>query len=277
MYMINKLFIILSLFLFCSLSAIGQTYEEMMLRSAEYVEQGDYAAAEQTLLTAIRQEPGNPANFLLLANLGTIQRELKKYDEALISYSTALSREPKNIFLLHNRAALYCEMSQPDDAIKDYTTILHLSPTDTEALYRRGLIHLDRKDALAAAEDFEHIKTYDPDNLLSSLGQALILKKQQDWVGAEEIYNNLLLKNRTNADLFMYRGECYLNLGKIGRAQADLAKAYELGCNDPFFYILRGQVRLEQYDKLSAKLDFEKARELGVNEEVVDNFLKLCK
>lgn len=275
--MIKKLIPILFLGMSCSLLTYGQTYAEMMIRSAEYVEQGEYAAAEQALQTAMRKEPANPANFLLLANLGTIQRELRKYDDALISYSTALSREPKNVFLLHNRAALYCEMDQSDNAIKDYTTILHLAPNDIEALYRRGLIHLERKDVFAAEEDFELIKTYDPNSLLSSLGRALILKKQQDWTAAEEVYNDLLLKNKMNGDLFMFRGECNLNLGKIGRAQSDVAKAIELGCEDPFVYVLRGRIRLEQYDKFSAKLDFEKAKELGVNEKVIDDFLKLCK
>ena len=57
----------------------------------------------------------------------------------------------------------------------------------------------------------------------------------------------------------------------------DINKALELGFSDPIIYLLRGQLRLAQYDKRLAKEDFLKAQEMGVSQTIVADFLKLCK
>jgi Putative Zn-dependent protease, contains TPR repeats len=113
----------------------------MVNRAMDYIEMKDYAAAEQALKAALRKEPANPNNIMLMVNLGTIQRNLGEYEEALISYNVAIERYPDRAFLKHSRAALYCDMGRYDDAMKDYNTVLLNDPKDIEALYRRGLLH----------------------------------------------------------------------------------------------------------------------------------------
>lgn len=274
----KKLSLLIVVFAWVSISGVSaQTYEELVNRSADYIDTEDYLAAEQTLKAALRKEPANPGNILLISNLGTVQRHLKKYDEALLSYNVALNKYPSSVMLLHNRAALYCEIDSLDKALKDYNTVLLFSPKDVEAMYRRGLIYLDKNSLDEAAFDFEGIKQVEPDNMLSSLGSTLILKRKGEWEQAEKIYSDLIYDNRTNADLYLNRAECYVETKKLAKAQEDLAKALSHGCNDPMLYILRGRVRLSQYDKASARQDFIKARELGANNTVIEELLKHCK
>ena len=61
----GKRFIFLSIFFiscgFGSLSA--QTYEEWIQKSCDYFDKNDLVSAEEALKNAMREEPGNPANF----------------------------------------------------------------------------------------------------------------------------------------------------------------------------------------------------------------------
>ena len=104
----GKRFIFLSIFFIsCSFGSLSaQTYEEWIQKSCDYFDKNDLVSAEEALKNAMREEPGNPANFALLCNLGTIQRRQGKKQEAIVSYTAALSRHPKSVTILENRASL---------------------------------------------------------------------------------------------------------------------------------------------------------------------------
>lgn len=274
---IRTLFVSVFLLFVVHSSIYAQTYQELINKSADYISKKDYLAAEQALKAALNKEPANPGNALLLSNLGAIQCELKKYDEALTSYNLALTKYPNSIKLLHNRATLYCNMDSINKALNDYNVILLHDHNNIDALYKRALIHLEKKDLDKAEFDFEQIKVIDSKNILPQMGLALIMKRRGEWDKAEQLYTDLLFENRTNSTLFLNRAECYLEMKKFGRAQDDLNKAQTYGTNDPLFYILRGRLRLQQYDKLSAKADFMKARELGTSSTIIDELEKHCK
>lgn len=255
----------------------AQTYEEFAEDAATFIEQKDYLAAEQSLKAALNKEPANPNNTMLLVNLGTVQRYLGKYEEALVSYNLVINKYPDINHLLHSRAALYCEMNKMADALKDYTLILEKKPEDVEALYRRGLIYMTNRLPKAAEEDFKKMLEFEPNNLRGKVALVMLLKRQGEWQKAEESYTDLIYKNKTNAELYFGRAECYLQLKQFARMQEDLMKASEYGYNEYPLYLLWGQLRLEQYDKRMAKDDFLKALELGADKDVVDEFLLFCK
>ncbi|NDV96300.1 hypothetical protein D0T84_15465 [Dysgonomonas sp. 521] len=255
----------------------AQTYEEMVTRAMDYVDLKDYAAAEQAMIAALRKEPANPNNIMLMVNLGTIQRNLGQFEDALVSYNVAIEKYPEKTFLRHSRAALYCDMGRFEDAMKDYNTIVLTDTEDIEALYRRGLLYLANKNLLAAEEDFDNILEKAPENMQGKMGLALLMKRRGEFKEAEDIYSDLIYKYRNNADLYFNRAECYLQLDKLARTNEDINKAIELGYNDPLIFLLRGQLRLAQYDKRLAKEDFLKAQEMGVDEATIADLLKLCK
>lgn len=271
----NILLLLLSIVILSPLS--GQTYEEIVDKALELTENKDFEAAEQTIKVALRKEPGNPNNILLMVNLGTIQRNLGKLEEALISYNVAIEKYPNSAFIRHNRASLYCEMNRFEDALTDYNTMLLANSVDVEALHRRGLIYLSQKNLLAAEEDFEKMLELDADNLIAKAGLAAIMKRRSEWKEAEEVYSYLIYKYANVADLYLNRAECYMELDKLGKALDDVKKTIELGYDTAEVYILKGKIRLAQYDKQFAKEDFLKAKELGANAEYIEELLSYCK
>ena len=149
--------------LVCSVSvSLAQSYNEWIEKADEYIKAEDWEKAETALLSALKTEPANAQNGLLLSNLGTVQRYCGKYNEALQSYSLALFMSPRSIAVLRNRAALYAEMDSLHKALEDYSSLLLLDDTDEDALYNRSLIYLEQGDTIGCRNDLEKMLTINP-------------------------------------------------------------------------------------------------------------------
>ncbi|MDL2264942.1 tetratricopeptide repeat protein [Parabacteroides sp. OttesenSCG-928-G07] len=256
----------------------GQTYQEWIDRSYDYLEQERLEDAEECLRNAMRLEPGNPVNYALLGNLGTIQRRQGKIDEALLSYTAALSRRPNDITLLNNRALLYTEINDIDKAIIDYTVLLMEEPEHQEALYRRGLLYLQQRNWLLAEDDFEKLLDISKESIRGLLGHAILEKLRGNFDDSEQIYNHLITRMPEELSFYEGRAELYFLMGKNARAMADVSKVF-VGTAEPTaaLYLLRGKIKLAQYENKTAVEDFQKALELGYDPEIVAELMQMAK
>jgi tetratricopeptide (TPR) repeat protein len=268
------------LLLSATLSTFSQSlgYMEWVDRSAEYIDKNQLDSAATALYNAMSLEPANENNPVLLLNLGILQRQLGHYDDAYISFTASLTSNPIPDIVLHNRASLLVELGRLDEAMEDYDAILKDFPHDIEAFYRRGVLHLENHDRAKAEADFKRSEEIDSDNMYTKLSRALIYKLDDNWEPAEKVYTDLI-ENEPYPDLIFYlnRAECYVNTNQMFKASADLRSLGDTQRNNPYFYFLRGRVRLEQFDKTAAKADFEKAKELGYDSSIVDDWLKKTK
>ncbi len=269
------LFIIL--FATYTLAASAQTRDYMgwVDQSAHYIEENKLDSAAFALKRAMSLDPANEHNPVLLLNLGIMQRQLGLFDDAYISFTAALANNPMPEVVLHNRASLLCDLERFDEAMEDYHAILRLYPKDVEAYYRRGLLSLEKNDRANAESDFNAAEMIDPDNLYSRLSQSLLYKLDDNWEAAAEVYTRLI-ETETNPDpvFYMNRAECYLNTDQVSRVAADLQTAWSSQRNNPYFYILRGRMRLAQFDKSAAREDFSQAKKMGYDAAIADEWLK---
>jgi tetratricopeptide (TPR) repeat protein len=232
------------------------------------VEQNRLDSAEIYLKAALKSNPASALNPFLLNNLGTIQRRLGKYNEALVSYSAALGQYPKNSVFLENRASLFAGMGKTENAILDYSTLLDVKPDDQEALYQRGLLYLQLKNSDLAEADFKRMIELNPDGLYARMGFASLAKLRGDYPEAEKIYNYLLDKEPENAGLYAGRAELYLLMEKPGKASSDATQAIRLSkTENPYPYMIRYRAKMMLRDKKSALEDLEKARALGYDDK----------
>jgi len=160
-------------------------------------------------------------------------------------------------------------------AMSDYQTLLAVNPLNEEALYQRGLLHIQSNNSLLAEIDFEKIMEINKESLKGRLGFAILEKVRQNYVECEEILNYLISKNPNYLLLYEERAELYFLTNRRGRAMTDLNKVFT-GTPNPSaeLYVLRGRVKLAQYEKESAALDFKKALSLGYDAATIDNLLK---
>ncbi len=230
------------------------------------------------LQSAMKLDPANESNAVLLLNLGIIQRQLRLPDDAYISLTASLANNPDPVLALHNRASLLVEQGRYDEAMEDYNAIIKQEPANVEAYYRRGLLFLEKNDPKNAQLDFTTCSAIDPNSLFTKLSKALLYKLDDNWVEAEKVYTDIIAtETKTNSTFYLNRAECYVNTDRFSKAAADLHAIENEERNNPYFYILRGRVRLDQFDKFAAKADFEKAKQLGYDTELADKWIERAK
>lgn len=267
--------IILTIFSVAPVTLNAQSYEDMIAKSYDYVDANDLFAAEETLKAALRLEPANRYNYALLTNLGTVQRRQGKFDDAVISYTAALSQQPKSELILKNRAETYAEMGNTEYALIDYQGLLSINPMDADALYDRGLLYIRTENFLLAEADFERVLELDPETEKGRMGFAILEKVRKNYSESEIIFNYLIDKNSRNWRYYEERAELYFLMNKNARAMSDLNKVFaEVTEPSAEMYVLRGRVKLAQYEKESAAIDFKKAQELGYDTETIAGLLK---
>jgi tetratricopeptide (TPR) repeat protein len=245
-----------------SLPLVAQDSGNAVERSFDYIEEGKLDSAEICLKSALAATPDSPLNPFILNNLGTVQRRLGKYDDALISYTAALGHLPKNTVFLEARASLLAEMGQTENAVLDYSALIEERPADEEALYQRGLLYLQTGRDDLAETDFRRLMELYPNGVLPRLGLAALAKFREDFDEAEKIYAYLIDKNPANPRFYAGRAELYLLMNKPGKASADATRAISLEEN-PYHYIIRYRAKLLLHEPKSAEKDLAKAKELG--------------
>lgn len=262
-------------FILCGQLLYAQTFEEMVKKSYEYSDAGDWPATEECLKAAMRLEPANRLNFALLTNLGTIQRRQGKLEDALISYSAALAQRPQDELILLNRAELYTEMDEIEKAIYDYNTLIVNYPTHEQAHFNRGLLYIRTGEYLLAQTDFEFIMDTYKDTFLGRFGYAILEKARGNYNDSETVFIYLADKYPDNMRILEERAELYFLTKRNGRAMSDLNKVFAATAEPSAeLYMLRGRIKLAQFEKESAAVDFKRARDLGYDKETVERLLK---
>ena len=270
-----KIFLVfIALLLACN--GFAQTYEEYLQKSYDFLDKNDLPSAEESLKTAMRQEPANPLNYALLSNLGTIQRRQGKLQDALLSYTSALSGHTNDITILENRASLYSELGETEKALTDYNTLLHEDPTHQESLYNRGLLYIQLKQFLWAEQDFDKIMEINEKSVRARLGHAILEKARGNFDESERIYNYLISEMPNDLVLYEGRADLYFRTGKNARAMNDISKVFNEGKPTAGLYVLRGKIKLAQYEKERAAIDFKKAESMGYDKATIDELMKLA-
>lgn len=250
--------------------ALDRQYTDCITRSFDYLEQDSLELAEDAIREALRLQPGNPGNGMLLGNMGSIQRRLGKLQEAEQSYTIGLGFLPENLTLLTSRASLYAEMEAYDKAIDDYTSIIYHEPENEEALYERALCRLMNQDTLGARLDLEQIDRFNPNSAKARLGMAYVFKAERMYREASEIYDALIERNPRNARLLRERAEVFYLSGRMAAALDDINKSIQFDPREPYSYILRAQIRYARRDKEFARRDLNQALELGLSRAEAD-------
>ena len=231
-----------------------------------------WAVAARFLLDAIKAEPGNPSNSLLLSNLATMQRRQGKLAEAIKNYSMAIDLTPNAVTLLHNRAALYTVVDSIARAQADYERIMELDPADVESRYNHGMIALNLGDSKTAEKDFNSILSINPNSGMGKQGQGYLNKHAGNYDKAAECFSEVI-KVRPTSTLLANRADCYLATKRLNDASLDIANALELDPDDPYIYVLRAKLNKLRFNRSDMERDIKLAVAHGLDEKEVKQLL----
>ena len=166
-------------------------------------------------------------------NRGSNYFELNQYEKAIQDFNKAIQINP-NYFKAYNyRGMAYARLEQYDIAIKDFSKAIELKPNYSEAYNSRGNAYTRLKKYDLAVKDYtKAIEFNNPalDMVYRNRGYAYALSGH--FAQAVPDLTKSIELNPNVYQSYLLRSMCYKQLGDMSKAQADFAKAKQLGYND---------------------------------------------
>ena len=244
-------------------SAADSIYLDLIGKADTAIAQQDWAGAESLLLSALRSQPSNPANILLLSNLAMIRFQQGNDSIALATINDAYAIAPKSITVLSNRARINKAMGNIDDAFLDYSKIIEIDSTNIDAWYMHGMIALSKTDIKTALHDFNNLEQIAPNDLLTFDALSTYYFYIQDFNKAIPYFKKLIALNNS-ADYYYDKIICLLFDDQLSEASADINDALKLYPTNGKFYLLKAYLNRIYYRNSDAEVDIKKAIELGI-------------
>ncbi len=210
----------------------------------------------------LQQEPGNldVLNFAIALNIRT-----GKASEAISQIDMVLAKDPNNNMAQFNQAIALKSLNRVDEAIESLKDLLVKTPNHTPSLLLLARTEEQRGNSADALSWVSKIQVYDPENIAAEEFKLSVYQKSQDWNSALTTVNDLLKRNRINADYLVQRAQIYTHLRKYKDAQRDLNILYGIWSEDPQkLFGLAGYQRAAK-DLPSARKSLEKADSLSDN------------
>ncbi len=270
----------LAILLLCvCISAIGvyaddeeSSYLKLAGAADEAIAEENWADAEQYMLEAMRLEPTNPSNVMLLSNLAIVRFQMGEDSLALATINDAHEMAPVSVTVLNNRAYIQSVMGHLKEAYDDYTRILELDSTLVEPRIRHTLIALKNGNFAVAEQDFVVLNRLAPTDDGTYIAGALLYSSTNRPAEAISYYTKLLQKDPA-AEYYSGRAECYIRTQQYNEASADIADGMKMYPNDSEFYLLRAWLNKLRYRYDDAKADGERAIQMGADPERVSRVL----
>lgn len=271
--MMKYIFVLLIFTFSFSVSAFSQSYMVFVDSADQYINKKEWDKAESMILQALKKDPVNHNNSLLLSNLATIQRTQKRYGEALKNYSLAIYMTPNAVTLLKNRASLYMEMDSINSAYQDLEKVIELDEKDIESRYFHGMIALEYGDMTTSKNDFDAILKINSKSVPGKEGLALWNKISGNYDNAI-IYYNQLIKDDPALSYYINRAECFLDRKQLPNASDDIKEALKINPMDGHLYMLRARLNKLLFQNDDAARDVELAIKYGADPDATRNILK---
>lgn len=236
----------------------------LMDRADKAIAAGKWAEAEEALQQALRQDPAEPTNVLLLSNLGMVQYYDGRPQEAIATLSEALRMAPRSVTVIMNRARILTSMGRETEAETDYTRALQLDTALAEPRFYRAMIRLQQGRADEARADADTLQARHPDHRLTHVALAAMAMAAEDYEGALP-HLGAALKESPDATHYGWRALCLLRKGDIAGAASDIAEGLALDPTDGELYLCRAMLNKMRFRPDDAHADAEQAIKLGVD------------
>ena len=242
--------------------------------SADYFIAHEYwDKAEEKIIQALRLEPANFSNSLLLANLGLIQAQKGEYVKSLESLNLGLNIAPSSTILLNNRAHTFLVLDSVSAAIADLDKSLGIDSIQEWPLQTRAYLYLQNNQPDLATELFNKLKENFPGNSSAYNGLAAIAETEGDFNRAKENYLEALNRNPDDSEA----KEAYIFLliktEQYSEARVEIRKALEIDPENPMLYLLRGYLHRLNFRPDEALADKKIAISKGADLQYADKFI----
>lgn len=262
-------------------SARAQSYDEWVQQAIQAVEADSLERAVESLRQAVMTDPANAHNVWLYTNMGALQGQLLRFDEAIESYTFALNVAPYHVPALLGRASVYLDTGKLELARVDYSLVLDEEKENEEALLMRAYIYKVQRQYKFARADYDRLLELHADHFNARLGLALLLQAEGEREQAVRMLDLLITESKEDASrstlLYRARAEVEWESEQYEAALVDVEKSLQIDDSQAEAYLLRGQIYLALGKKPQARRDFNQAQALGVPAAQLKPLLAKCR
>lgn len=234
----------------------------------------DWVKAESMLRNAIKADPTNHNNSLLLSNIATLQRYQGKIGQAIKNYTLALDMTPNAVTILLNRAAAYMAVDSIELSRRDYAKVAELDPNDTESRYNLGIISIQQRDYKKAEDLFMEIMKISPNSALAQEGLGKLNEVSGNYAKAADNYSKII-KVRPSTSILANRAHCYLMMKRLNDAEDDIRSGLQIDSQDGYLYLLRALLNKLRFNTEDMGRDIKLAEEHGISATEVKELLNI--
>lgn len=242
---------------------LSSRYMQLVGEADQASAAAQWRRADSLLVAAMRSEPANPLNIMLMSNLGMIRFYQGNDSLALLTLDAANRMEPRAAIVLSNRAKVRVATGDTDGAIADWNSVLEIDSTNVATRYLRSIALLRRGDSNGAEKDAYWLRDNAPKDPRTDLAMGTLLSSTARYQEAIP-YLNHSIETEPAAELYAARALCNLMTGNLNEASSDISEGMRLDPADGELYLYRALLNSMRYRPEDARTDASRAVELGV-------------
>lgn len=260
----------------CFTSGAESKYMSLVDDADKAIKAEDYTKAIALLTEALRLEPDNSGNVMLLSNLGMLHYYTGNDSLAIGALSLAHEMAPESITILTNRAKVLTDARHYREAMRDYDAIISLDSTLFKPYLEKGVIYLILGDTNNAETNLGILKekTDVIKSLECSAALAWLASMKNDNAEAMKYYSALIELSPT-ADFYAARALCHITNEDYPDASIDISDGMKLDPECGELYLARASLNKHTYRNDDAMNDAQRAIELGIDPRRVRALLGL--
>ena len=193
----------------------------------------------------------NPEDYHIWLNRANEYYRNNEYMRALNDVDNALKFIPvketaDRLMALSLRANIYLQTDRLNEALVDLNTIVSLDPTDYVAIYQRGNTLYSLGDYAAAKTDYQRLMRLNSRSAEGLVGLARVAVKENNLGTANEMLEQAVANDPSNADLYVRRASVRRDMGNDQGAVEDLIVALAVDSRNN-----RAMVMLIEYGRVN--------------------------
>jgi cellulose synthase operon protein C len=215
-----------------------------LLRAVAEIDRKQYLAADDYIHRSLLKEPNNPAAYVQLGNLRSVQ---KQYPEAQKAYQQALDQDPNSTDALGGVLNVDLEEKQPDKAIATVKTQLASHPSNVGFHIMLGQLLMDEQKDLAGAEaEFKQASDLDKKNSEAIIKLGVVQNERGNVDQALQTYLNGSKTNPKEITFYLLAGGIYESRQDWDHAKQQYQKVLEIQPENPLASNNLAYVMLQQ-------------------------------
>ena len=196
-----------------------------------FYQQRRFADALNQYDRALALAPGHPE---LLLFRGFALRELDRPQDALAAFDQAIAADPQQSDAWTARGGLLQHLRRFEEALESYRRALALAPQDAEALNNSGVIHCELGNPLAALTALDAALQLAPASWQAHNNRSNALRDLGHAKAALDSYDRALACNPDYADAHYNRGDVLMSLRRHGQAADAYVRAAAARPDQPY-------------------------------------------